>query len=146
MEATPRNQPPMQKPSRPLKIKTNFGNNGAIIKKQEVFQEIGQQLLSSKHTLTLGQLMHLALGLKQYAVSKLSPNSQPTNPQAPPCDLGLVTIDLHMAIILVHARKNIVEDVMLDGGSSVNIITKDLRKKLRLPIPKLAPYTLRMVD
>jgi hypothetical protein len=37
MEAAPRNQPPMQKPSRPPKIKTNFGNNGAIIKKQEVF-------------------------------------------------------------------------------------------------------------
>ncbi len=42
--------------------------------------------------------------------------------------------------------KNILEDVLLDGGSGVNIITKDLRKKLQLPIPKPAPYTLRMVD
>jgi hypothetical protein len=37
-------------------------------------------------------------------------------------------------------KKNIMEDVLLDEGSGVNIIIKDLRKKLRLPIPKLAPY------
>jgi hypothetical protein len=34
-----------------------------------------------------------------------------------------------MAIILVHVGKNIVEDVLLDGGLNVDIITKDLRKK-----------------
>ncbi len=40
--------------------------------------------------------------------------------------------------------KNIVEDVLLDGGLGVKIIIKDLRKKIGLPILKLAPYTLRM--
>jgi hypothetical protein len=35
---------------------------------------------------------------------------------------------------------------MLDGGLGVNIITKDLRKKLRSPIPKPTPYTLKMED
>jgi len=39
-----------------------------------------------------------------------------------------------------------VDDVLLDGGLGVNIITKDLRKKLGLPILKLAPYTFRMVE
>jgi hypothetical protein len=39
-----------------------------------------------------------------------------------------------------------VEDVLLDGGSSVNIIIEDLKKKLGLPIPKPTPYTLKMVD
>ncbi len=130
VETTPKNQPPMQKPSRPPKIKTNFGDDGTIIEKQEVPQEINQQLLSSKHTLTLGQLMHLAPNLKQYVVSRVLPSSQPTNPQAPPSDVGSITVDPHMAIILVHVRKNIVQDVLLDGGSNVNIITKDLRKKL----------------
>jgi hypothetical protein len=43
-------------------------------------------------------------------------------------------------------KKNIVEDVLLDGGLGANIIIKDLRKKLRLPIPKLVPYTLRMAN
>ncbi len=38
------------------------------------------------------------------------------------------------------------EDVLLDGVSNVNIIIEDLRKKIKLPISKLAPYTLRMVN
>jgi hypothetical protein len=49
----------MRKSSRPLKIGTNFASDGIITKKQDVLQEIGQQLLSSKHIFTLGQLMNL---------------------------------------------------------------------------------------
>jgi len=79
-------------------------------------------------------------------VSKISLNSQPTHPQGPPSNVGLVAINPHMAIIQVHMGKYIVEDVLLDGGLGVNIITKDLKKKLRLPISKLAPYTLRMTN
>ncbi len=48
--------------------------------------------------------------------------------QAPPFDVGLVAIDPHMAVIPIHVGKNLVEDVLLDGGSSVNIITEDLRE------------------
>jgi len=77
-------------------------------------------------------------------VSKVFPNSQLTHPQGPASNVGLVVIDPHMAVILMHVGKNIVEDVLLDGGLGVNIIIKDLRKKLGLPILKLAPYTLRM--
>jgi hypothetical protein len=57
-----------------------------------------------------------------------------------------MAIDPHMVIILVHVVKNLMEGALFNGGSSVNIIIKDLRKKLGLPIPNLAPYTLRMVD
>jgi hypothetical protein len=35
---------------------------------------------------------------------------------------------------------------MLDGGASVNIITKKLETKLSLPKPRPTPYHLRMVD
>jgi hypothetical protein len=66
--------------------------------------------------------MHLALNLKWYVVSRVSPNSRPTHLQAPPSNVRLVSIDLHMVIILVHVGKNIVEDVLLDGGLGVNII------------------------
>jgi hypothetical protein len=64
-----------------------------------VLQEINQQLLSSKHIFTLGQLMHLALDLKQYVVSIVFPNSQPTLLQNPPFDVGSIAIDLQMVII-----------------------------------------------
>jgi hypothetical protein len=53
-------------------------------------------------------------------------------------------IDLHKAIISVHVGKNIMEDVLLDGGLGVNIIIKNLRKNLRLPIS--APYTFKMTN
>jgi hypothetical protein len=51
-----------------------------------------------------------------------------------------------MAVTQVQVGKNTVEDVLLDGGVSVNIITKNLRTKLGLPKPRLTPYHLRMVD
>jgi hypothetical protein len=44
-----------------------------------------------------------------------------------------------MAVIQVQVGKNIIEDVLLDGRASVNIITKNLVTKSNLPKPKLAP-------
>ncbi len=51
-----------------------------------------------------------------------------------------------MAIIQVQIGKNTIEDVLLDGGYGVNIITKQLILRLGLPNPKLAPYNLKMTD
>jgi hypothetical protein len=45
-----------------------------------------------------------------------------------------------MAIIQV------VEDVLLDSGSGVNIIIEQFKWRLGLPKLKLAPYYLRMVN
>lgn len=36
----------------------------------------------------------------------------------------VVAIDNHMAIIQIQIAKNIIDNVLLDGGSSVNIILK----------------------
>jgi len=35
-----------------------------------------------------------------------------------------IAIDNHMAIIQIQIGKNIIKDVLLNGGSGVNIITK----------------------
>jgi hypothetical protein len=51
-----------------------------------------------------------------------------------------------MAIIQIQVGKNIVEDVFIDGGVSVNIITQNLIIKFGLPKPKPSPYHLIMVD
>jgi hypothetical protein len=40
---------------------------------------------------------------------------------------ALVTIDHQMAVIKVQVGKNFIEDVLLDGGFGVNIITKKLK-------------------
>jgi hypothetical protein len=51
-----------------------------------------------------------------------------------------------MVVIQVQIRKNIVEDVLLDGGFGINIITEQLRLRLGLPKPKPTPYNLKMKD
>jgi hypothetical protein len=51
-----------------------------------------------------------------------------------------------MGSIQVQVGKNIVEDVLLDGISDMNITTKELRKQLRLPTPKPTPYTLQIAN
>jgi hypothetical protein len=44
-----------------------------------------------------------------------------------------------MVVFQVQVGKNIVEDVLLDGGASVNIITKNLKTKLGLPKTSSTP-------
>jgi len=56
--------------------------------------------------------------------------------------------DFDEAILVVQVRvgKFGVKDVLLNGGSSVNIISKSLRKNLGLRKPKLALFVIRMDD
>jgi len=49
-------------------------------------------------------------------------------------------------MIQVQVCNNIVENLLLDGGSGVNIMMEELWKCLGLPSPKSTPYTLQMVD
>jgi len=51
-----------------------------------------------------------------------------------------------MVVIQIQVGKNIVEDVLLNGGASVNIIIENIRTKLGLPKPIPAPYHCKMVD
>jgi hypothetical protein len=37
-----------------------------------------------------------------------------------------IVIDIHMVVIQVHVGKNIIEDVLLDGGYNVNIMMEEL--------------------
>jgi hypothetical protein len=61
-------------------------------------------------------------------------------------DTTTIEIDNYMLIIQVQVRKNIVKDVLKDGKTSVNIITKNARTKLSLPKPKPTPYHLTMAN
>ncbi len=53
-----------------------------------------------------------------------------------------VAINNHMVIIKIYIGRNTIDDVFLDGGSKVNIIIEQLRARLGLPKPKLAPYNM----
>ncbi len=54
-------------------------------------------------------------------------NPIPSKPSLPELAITLVTIDHQMVVIEVQVGKNFIEDVLLDGGSRVNIITKKLQ-------------------
>ena len=51
-----------------------------------------------------------------------------------------------MPVISICIGKNIVDDVFLDGGSRINVITEEERRKLGLPKPSLAPFNLKMAN
>ena len=55
-------------------------------------------------------------------------------------------IDKHMPVISISIGKNIVDDVLLDGGSGVNVITEEKRCKLGLRKPSSAPFNLKMAN
>jgi hypothetical protein len=48
-------------------------------------------------------------------------------------DIVAIKVNNQMAVIQVQVEKNIVEDVLLDGGANVNIIIENLKTKLSLP-------------
>jgi hypothetical protein len=55
-----------------------------------------------------------------------------------------MAIDQHMAVTQIQVGKNFMDDVLIDGGFRVNIITLNLKIQLGMSKPNLAPYNLRM--
>jgi len=107
-----------------------------------ILPNIGQQLLDNKHTLTMGEILQLVPNLKQYVLACLNRLPKPNHLLKPKIIVVLVAINLHMAIILVHLGKNLVEDVLFEGGSKINVIFEDLHKKLDLPLTSSEWYII----
>ncbi len=61
-------------------------------------------------------------------------------------DITTIEVDNQMAIIQILVRNKIVEDVLIDGGVSINIIIENLITKLGLPKQRQVPYHLRMAN
>jgi hypothetical protein len=51
-----------------------------------------------------------------------------------------------MVVIQVEVGENFIDDVLIDGGSRVNIITKNMKVQLGLSKPNPTPYNMHMVD
>ncbi len=51
-----------------------------------------------------------------------------------------------MLVVQVWVVKIEVKDVLLGGGYGVNMISKGLRKKLRLKRPQSAPFVVQMAN
>jgi hypothetical protein len=57
-----------------------------------------------------------------------------------------MAIDHQMVVIQVQVGKNFIYDVLIDGGSKVNIIIEDLKIQLGLSKPNPTLYNLLMVN
>ncbi len=112
-------------------------------------------MLKISYTLSLGQLLKITFKLKKNLLQKLKPkktknfNKVTTNKQAGSSirEVGtiVVVVNNHLEIIQMQIRKNTIEDVLLDGGSGITIITKQLRLKLGLPKPKRTPKLVGLI-
>ncbi len=80
-----------------LKIKIDMSR--VVEELVRVQQPIRDQLLESKHMLTLGQLFQIALDLKQYVFFELFIEQKSVPPLPPILTMALVAIDPHMTII-----------------------------------------------
>jgi len=74
-------------------------------------------MLETSYTLNLGQLFKIAFDIQKILMAKTEIFFIDIN-------TIVVAIDNHMAIIQIQIAKNIIDNVLLDGGSSVNIILK----------------------
>ncbi len=113
-------------------------------------------MLETSYTLNLGQLLKITPKLKKYFWQKLKPKKtqnvskvtidKQVGYSVPKVGIVYVVINNHMAIIQIQIGKNTIEDVLLDGGSGVNIIIEQLKLRLGFPKPKPTPYNLRMTN
>jgi hypothetical protein len=62
------------------------------------------------------------------------------------CKVNTIKVEDFDEAFQVQVGKFEVRDVLLDRGSSVNIILESLRKKLGLRKPQLASFVVHMVD
>jgi hypothetical protein len=116
-------------------------------------------MLETTYILRLGLLLKIALHFKKYMWQKLKlekPNITTKMISKPSVttviethskvDNTTIKVNNQMATIQIQVRKNIVEDVLLGVGASVNIITKNLITKLGLHKPRPAPFLLKMAN
>jgi len=91
-----------------------------------ILEDITQQLVESKHTLILGKFFKIIPYLKKYVTTKLAPGKRIVTTLGPNLVITSLTIYFRMAVIHVQLGKNMVDDVLLDGGSCVNIMMEEL--------------------
>jgi hypothetical protein len=78
---------------------------------EEILKDLSKQVLETKYTLNLGQLLQVILNIKCYILNLI-----PSKPTLLKLAIALVTIDHQMVVIQVQVGKNFIENVLQDGG------------------------------
>ena len=114
----------------------------------ELSHRVLESIQNHKVQVTMRDLFSLSSSLTKFVRSWLT--EAVTQPSRTPTTEELIAaieaIDKHMPVISICIGKNIVDDVLLDSGSGVNVITEEERRKLGLPKPSPAPFNLKMAN
>ena len=117
-------------------------------KTTELAHSVLESIQNHKLQVTMRELFSLSPSLTEFLSSRLTEVVAP--PSRTPTTEELIAtteaIDKHMPVISICIRKNVVDDVLLDGGSGVNVITEEVRRRLGLPKPSPAPFNLKMAN
>ena len=117
-------------------------------KTTELSHQVLESIQNHKLQVTMRDLLSLSSSLTEFVRSRLTEVvTQPSRtPTAEELIAAIEAIDKHMPVISICIGKNIVDDVLLDGGSGVNVITEEEHRRLRLPKPSPAPFNLKMAN
>jgi len=109
--------------------------------------ELPEFVMNSNIEVKLGQLLDIFPQLREIMTKSLLKMEEAHIANV--CKVIATKIeDFDEAILIVQIRvgKFGIRDVLLNGKSNVNIISKSLRKKLGLRRPKLTPFVVKMDD
>ena len=107
-----------------------------------------ESIQNHKLEVTIRDLFSLSPSLTEFVRSRLTTVVTPSarTPTTEELIAAIEAIDKHMPVISICIGKNVVDDVLLDGGSVVNVITEEERCRLGLPKPSPAPFNLKMAN
>ena len=111
--------------------------------------KIGDKIMSTTIELTIRQLLTLAPDLFEYVHNYTTEQEAPPDKEIPvqehpivqKATTAAIAVDRQMPVIQLQICRNLVDNVLLNGDSGVNIMFEDLRRRLGLPKPNPAPST-----
>ena len=114
----------------------------------ELPHRVLESIKNHKLQVTMRDLFSLSPSLTKFVRSRITAVVAPPARTSTTEELIAATeaIDKHMPVISICIGKNVVDDVLLDEGSGVNVITEEERRRLGLPKPSLAPFNLKMAN
>ena len=110
-------------------------------------QVLCDHILDQTIVVTIGLLKHSPT-LRSTLARRFTDDREPEPAQSPtnPTTISIsaaVAVDRQMPVVQIAIGKTFVDNVLLDGGSGVNLMSNNLRKQLGLPQPKPSPYFLK---
>ena len=127
---------------------TQPNNTTETPKTTELSHRVLESIQNHKLQVTMRELFSLSPSFTEFVRSRLTEVVAPPSrtPTIEELIAAIEAIDKHMPVISICIAKNVVDDVLLDGGSGVNVITEEERRRLGLLKPSPAPFNLKMAN